>query len=558
MKKNDLIEILITDNGSNGEGIGRIDTGTMKGMAVFVNNTVAGDQIIVRLIKVKKTYAYGRLEKIVVPSPHRVEPECEIADKCGGCQLQHMSYEHQMEFKQKKVVDCLVRIGGVDLEGKIEPIIGMDSPYYYRNKAQFPVGRDKDGRIAIGFYASRTHSIINTEACHIQHPINTPIIKCVREFLEEYSASISIYDEQSGKGLVRHILTRVGFSTGEVMVCLVVNGEVLPYSDILVERLKAAIGEPEYALKCVALNINKENTNVILGTKIVPIYGREYICDYIGSIKYRISPLSFYQVNPVQTRKLYDKVLEFAGLTGSETVWDIYCGIGTISLFLARSARHVYGVEIVPQAIEDAKKNAAENNIENADFFVGAAEEVLPQKYVENPKMTADVVVVDPPRKGCDARLLDTIIALRPEKVVYVSCDPATLARDVKVLGEGGYDVERVQAVEQFGLTCHVESIVLLSKLNTKQNIEVELEMSELDLTAAESKATYEEIKDYVLKQSGLKVSNLYIAQIKQKCGIIERTNYNQPKTENSRQPKCPLEKEEAIRKALEHFKMIS
>ncbi len=548
-KKNDSIELIIETLGSTGEGIGK-----KEGYPFFVKDTVPGDRIQARILKVKKQYAYARLEKILEPSPDRIEPRCPVARQCGGCQLQHLSYEKQLEYKQNKVADCLARIGGLgeSVRDKMEPILGMAQPWHYRNKAQFPVGYRKaensqhtsDKKLAIGFYAGRTHSIIDTTHCYIQAEVNERIVQIIREFLEEYQ--IPAYEEETGRGLVRHILTRVGFATGEIGICLVINGRSLPYQRELCRRL-AEIG----GVCSISLNVNEQETNVILGEELIPLYGEPYIRDFIGEVQFQISPLSFYQVNPVQTRALYGKALEYAGLTGQEVVWDLYCGIGTISLFLAKKAKTVYGVEIVPEAIADAKRNAKLNGIENVSFIVGAAEDIAPELEPPN------VIVVDPPRKGCDGKLLETILSVRPERVVYVSCDPGTLGRDVKVLTDGGYRLERVRVVDMFGWGYHVESIVLLSKLHTKQNIEVELEMSELDLTAAESKATYEEIKDYVLEHTGLKVSSLYIAQVKQKCGIIERENYNLPKSENSRQPKCPPEKEKAIRDALEYFKMV-
>ena len=543
LKKNEVYTMTIDDLGSEGEGIGKID-----GFTLFVKDAVIGDEIEVKVIKLKKNYGYGRLMKIIKPSEFRTEPVCPNARACGGCQLQHLKYEKQLEYKQNKVENLLSRVGKIT-DYEMAPIIGMETPYFYRNKAQFPVGKNKEGKIVTGFYAGRTHSIIDTEKCYIQHPLNEKLIHLVKLWMEENR--VEPYDEATGKGLVRHILTRIGYVTKQVMVCLVINGDKIPAADDLIKRLTAVDN-----MTSISLNINRAQTNVILGDKVKTLWGQDYIEDYIGDIKYQISPLSFYQVNPVQTKILYGKALEFAGLTGNETVWDMYCGIGTISLFLAQKAKMVYGVEIVPQAIDDARRNAALNHINNAEFFVGKAEEVVPKAYAER-GLRADVVVVDPPRKGCDAALLDCMAQMAPEKIVYVSCDPATLARDLRILEDKGYKTKKVQCVDMFGQGGHVETVCLLSKLNVKHHIEVELHMDELDLTAAESKATYEEIKSYVLEHTGLKVSNLYIAQIKQKCGIIERVNYNLPKSENSRQPKCPPEKEVAIREALEHFRMI-
>jgi 23S rRNA (uracil1939-C5)-methyltransferase len=408
-------------------------------------------------MKAKKSYGYARLLEIINASPYRVDPKCPFAGKCGGCSIQHLDYTKQLEYKQNKVKNCLERIGGFH-NIEMEPIIGMEEPFYYRNKAQFPVGINKEGKITIGFYAGGTHSIIDTSHCYIQAEINEIIMGKVRAFLEEFH--ISIYDENENKGLVRHILTRVGFTTGELMVCIIINGGDLPHKEELIRSLCQI---PK--MTSISININKEKTNVILGDKVVTLWGQPYITDFIGNIKYQISPLSFYQVNPVQTKVLYETALSYADLHGDEVVWDLYCGIGTISLFLAQKAKQVYGVEIVPQAIEDARRNAEINKITNAEFFVGAAEEILPMKYREN-AIRADVIVVDPPRKGCEESLLDTIIQMSPNRIVYVSCDPATLARDLSYLCDGGYQVDKVQVVDQFGHSVHVETVVLLQNKN--------------------------------------------------------------------------------------------
>lgn len=450
-KKNDQIEIKIEDIGADGEGIGKVE-----GYTLFVKDTVMGDLALVHVMKTGKTYGYARLVRLISPSPFRIKPRCPIAAKCGGCQLQHITYQKQLEYKENKVRNCLTRIGGFS-NFTMEPICGMEEPYYYRNKSQFPVGYNKDGSIAIGFYAGRTHSIIDTEHCYIGAEINTDILNMIRRFLKEYR--IEPYQEETHKGLLRHILTRVGYSTEEIMVCLVINGTELPHQEQLVGELRKLPG-----MKSICLNVNKEKTNVILGERVITLWGEPFITDRIGSVSYQISPLSFYQVNPVQTKKLYDIALEYADLHGNETVWDLYCGIGTISLFLAQKAKKVYGVEIIPQAIEDARTNARINGIKNAEFFVGAAEEVLPRAYREE-HIYADVIVVDPPRKGCEQSLLDTILAMAPKKIVYVSCDPATLARDLKYLCEKDYKLERVRAVDQFCHSVHVESVVGLGRI---------------------------------------------------------------------------------------------
>lgn len=450
LKKNDQVEITIEDIGAEGEGIGKYE-----GYTLFVKDTLMGDTALVQVTKTGKSYGYARLVRLISPSQFRTEPRCSIAARCGGCQLQHVDYRKQLEYKEGKVRNCLTRIGGFT-DIPMEPVCGMEEPFYYRNKSQFPVGRDKDGHIVIGFYAGRTHAIINTEHCYIGAKVNSDIIVKIRDYLTKYK--VQPYDEENHQGLLRHVLIRVGYATGEIMVCLIINGTELPLKEELVKELTTIPG-----MKSICLNVNKEKTNVILGSRIIPLWGETYITDRIGEIKYQISPLSFYQVNPVQTKKLYDIALDYAGLTGDEVVWDLYCGIGTISLFLAHNAKQVYGVEIIPQAIEDAKTNAQINGITNAEFYVGAAEEVLPRAYREE-GIHADVIVVDPPRKGCEQSLLDTILAMAPKRVVYVSCDPATLARDLKYLCATDYQIERVRAVDQFAHSVHVETVVMMSK----------------------------------------------------------------------------------------------
>lgn len=492
MKKNDIFELEITDMGTDGEGIGHYD-----GMTFFVKDALIGDVITARATKLKKNYGYARVEEIKTPSTFRVEPQCELHKRCGGCQIQALSYEKQLEFKNNKVRNNLMRIGGfseAELDSKMQPPVGVDNPYRYRNKAQFPVGYDRDGNIVTGFYASRSHNIIPVEDCRLGVPQNKEILDIIKEWMNE--CGITPYDENTHKGLVRHVLIRYGFTSKQIMVCLVINGDSLEAkrragnaADILCERLSKIDG-----MTSISYNINKENTNVILGKKTVCIWGIPYIEDTIHllsypdftpqgtGITYQISPQSFYQVNPKQTEKLYSTALAFAGLTGNENVWDLYCGIGTISLFLSQKAKQVYGVEIVPQAIEDAKNNAKLNGITNAQFFVGKAEEVLPQFY-ENAKKTEkitddtastgctdmlrpDVIVVDPPRKGCDEKCLDTMLAMSPERIVYVSCDSATLARDLKILCEEKYELMKWQAFDQFSHTTHVESICLLERVS--------------------------------------------------------------------------------------------
>ncbi len=454
MNKNEWFQTEITDMTEDGEGIGKID-----GFTVFVKDAVIGDVIEGKLTKVKKSYGYGRLMRVLTPSPDRVETVCPVAAPCGGCQLQALSYAKQLRFKEDRVRGHLQRIGHFG-DIPMEPIIGMEGePLRYRNKAQFPVGRGKDGRIVTGFYAGRTHSIVPVSDCLLGLPVNRRVTDTVIAFMEEYH--IEPYDEETHRGLVRHILVRCGFHTGQNMVCLVINGAGLPHDSELVRRLRAAVP----GLASVSLNINRERTNVILGRELINLYGPGYLEDMIGNIRFRISPLSFFQVNPAQTEKLYAKALEFAGLTGSETVWDLYCGSGTISLFLAQRARQVYGVEVIPEAIENARENARLNGIRNAEFFVGKAEEVLPEKYRESGgRMAADVIVVDPPRKGCDRILLETMAEMGPERIVHVSCDSATLARDLRFLCDRGYEIRRVQPVDMFPMGVHCEVCVKLER----------------------------------------------------------------------------------------------
>ena len=451
MRKDDLITVTIEDLSSEGLGVGHYD-----GMAFFIKDTVIGDVAEAKIMKLKKTYGYARLTRLITPSPDRIKARCPVARQCGGCQIQAMSYPAQLRFKEAKVRNNLIRIGKFE-HPPMEPIISMEEPFRYRNKAQFPVGMSKDGRIIAGFYAGRTHAIIECEDCLLGVEENRVILDLVLEYMKEYH--ISPYEELTGKGLVRHVMIRKGFATGEVMVCLIVNGDSLPHVDALVERLRTIQG-----MASITLNINREQTNVIMGREIKLLWGQPYIEDTIGSVRFRISPLSFYQVNPLQTEKLYNKALEYAGLTGEETVWDLYCGIGTISLFLAQRAKQVYGVEIVPAAIEDAKANAALNGMTNAEFFVGKAEEVLPEKY-EKEGITADVIVVDPPRKGCEESVLATMIQMAPKRIVYVSCDSATLARDLKYLCHHGYELTRCCPTDMFGNSVHVETVCCLYRI---------------------------------------------------------------------------------------------
>ena len=555
MNKNDIVTVEITDIGVSGEGIGHVD-----GYTLFIKDAVIGDVVEAKVMKAKKNYGYARLMKVITPSEYRVEPKCAFARRCGGCQIQEMSYDRQLVFKDQKIRGNLERIGGFtkdQIDTVMQPVVGMEHPFGYRNKAQFPFGTDKEGNPITGFYAGRTHDIIANTDCALGVEQNKEILEIILQYMRENK--IKSYDEKTGKGLIRHALIRYGFKTKEIMVCLVINGKKLPKAERLIEKLIQIEG-----MTSITISPNTRRDNVIMGDSYEILWGQGYITDYIGNVKYQISPLSFYQVNPVQTEKLYGLALEYADLKGDETVWDLYCGIGTISLFLAQKAKQVYGVEIVPQAIDDAKENAKINAIDNAEFFVGKAEEVLPEYYAEYERehngetAHADVIVVDPPRKGCDETLLETIVKMQPEKVVYVSCDSATLARDLKYLCANGYEIRMCRGVDQFPQSVHVETVVLLSKGEVdSKKIRVEFSLEDMDMSEFQDGATYPQIKEYVLEHTGLKVSNLYISQIKRKCGIGVGKNYNLPKSEDSRQPQCPQEKEKAIREAFKYFGMI-
>ncbi len=435
--------------GHEGEGVGRVE-----GFTLFVQGALPGEKVRVKVLKLKKQFGYAKLLEVLEPSADRVEPPCAVYKQCGGCQLQHLSYEGQLVWKRQSVVDSLARIGKLNMDGIIvHPALGMSDPWNYRNKAQVPLGNSEGGLVA-GFYATGSHRIIDMNECLIQHDDTNTIVQEVRRIAARLG--VTAYDEERSSGLLRHVVVRVGFSTGEIMVVLVVNGDKLPHSEELVEGILAAV--PGVASIC--MNVNREKTNVIFGRKTKVLWGDEVIYDSIGDVRFAISARSFYQVNPVQTEVLYGKALEYAELNGVETVIDAYCGIGTISLFLAQQAKRVYGVEIVPEAIEDARKNAELNGISNVEFVVGAAEEVMPRWQEQG--IRSDVVVVDPPRKGCDQALLDAIIAMQPERVVYVSCNPATLARDLRVLEDGGFRTVEVQPVDMFPHTVHVECVILM------------------------------------------------------------------------------------------------
>ena len=562
LQKNDLIMLEITDLTEEGQGVGKKD-----GLVFFVKDSVMGDKVEARILKGKKNYAYAKVEKLLEASPYRITPLCPVAGKCGGCQLQHLSYEKELAWKEDRIAQSLIRIAGLspeEVERKKEGILGGVLTRY-RNKAQYPVqsrkeirsggatsvsdwkvdgkwpgknkieAKEKSSDLSMGFYGFHSHRIIETEDCLINSAENPLILECIKEWAKEYK--ISGYEEETGKGLLRHIFLRKGFSTGEILLCLVLNGKSLPHGKELWEKLEGLSlrveegglqrgedvscgmdaqsqadvyfgknGTVQGRIVGLCVNINEGSGNAILGRETLCLYGKDSIEDKIGELSFSISVPSFYQVNPMQTEKIYGKALEYAALTGEETVWDCYCGIGTISLFLAQKAKQVYGLEIVPEAIENAKKNAEKNNIHNAEFFVGAAEEVLP-KWVEEQKREGkdvgnlvDVVSLDPPRKGCDETCLSAVLELSPKRIVYVSCDPGSLARDIKYLGEGGYKLEKWVGIDNFPRTGHVETVALLSKLDVDKHIDVEIKLDELDLTSAESKASYAQIKEYIRK----------------------------------------------------------
>lgn len=453
LEKNADYTIDITGMGYEGEGVGRIE-----GFPVFVHGAITGERVKVKLVKLNKGYAFGKIVEVINPSDQRREPVCGIYKRCGGCQLQHVSYEEQLNFKTQRVRDCIERIGKLK-DVTIHPAIGMEQPYRYRNKVQLPVG-EKNGEIQIGFFAPRSHDIIDMEVCHIQDEVADKVVRLTREWMKKYNIVPYKADDSQAKssGIVRHIMIRRGFKTGEVMVVVVTNGYNLPNKDEFVELMANNIP----GIKSIIQNINSKNTNVILGLDNVVLWGSDTITDYIGKFRFNISPLSFFQVNPVQTEILYSKALEFAKISGDEVVFDAYCGTGTITLFLSQKAKKVYGVEVIPEAIENAKVNAKENNVGNAEFIVGESEKVIPDLIQKGIK--ADVVVVDPPRKGCEKSLLEAIAHMGPKRIVYVSCDPGTLARDLGILKELGYSTLEIQPVDMFPMTSHVENVVLIER----------------------------------------------------------------------------------------------
>lgn len=543
LAKNQCFEMTCDAFGQDAQGVCRHE-----GMAVFVPGLLPGERALVRIVKPEKRYAFGRVEKLLEKSPSRAEPFCPIYKRCGGCVCQHMTYEASLAFKRQQVQDLLRRVGGLSIE--VPPVWGMAHPFGYRNKGAYPVAQT-DGAPVCGFFAPRSHDLVPLpeNGCAIQGEDSAKATQAVLNWMRENS--VPAYDEQTGRGLVRHIMTR-STTSGELMVVVVVTRADIPKASRLIELLRAAVP----GLCSVCLSVNSRRTNVILGTDIRVLWGKAAMEDTLCGLRFSVSPLSFFQVNPQQTERLYGLALEYAGLTGTETVVDAYCGAGTISLLLAQKAKKVIGIEIVPEAIQNANENAARNGIANAEFHVGATEELLP-KLVEN-GLRPDVIVLDPPRKGCDPAVLQAIIAAAPKRVVYVSCGAPTLARDAKLLAEGGYAAERVQCVDMFCWTGAVETVMSLVQQNPDDIVKVGIDADELSVTKAESKATYGEIQARVKEQTGLNVTPLYIAQVKRKHGIIERECYNKAKSESAKMLICSPDKEKAIEDALRFFGMIA
>ena len=546
LQKNQILTLRIERLSSDGSGVAH----SADGEAVFVPGTAPGDEARVRIVKDCGRYAFGILDELLTPSPDRVPVDCPVAGPCGGCSLRHLDYAAELRAKQESVLDAFRRIGG--LEVPVLDILPSPEVDRYRNKVQFPVGVDKNGAPCIGFYAGRTHRIVPCPDCKLQPGLLNEIGNALCAFFAQQG--IRPYDEQIGKGLVRHIFLRRGAHSGQIMVCLICTRAKLPHA----EQLCTALREQFPAISTILLNVNAKNTNVILGSENHILYGPGYIEDTLCGVPVRLGPLSFYQVNTLAAERLYGVAAQYAQLTPDDTLLDLYCGMGTIGLSMADQCRGLIGVEIVPEAIESAKANAArmgEAVAAKSRFFCADAGQAATQLAAEG--LHPDIVMLDPPRKGCDEATLSAVVRMAPRRVVYVSCNPATAARDAAWLEKNGYHAEKVQPVDLFPRTKHVEAVLLLTKLNVERHIEVDVSMDELDVTAAESKATYNEIREHVWEHHQLRVSNLYIAQVKQKYGIIERENYNKPKSENAKQPKCPKEKEDTIVEALRHFQMI-
>lgn len=539
-KKNASLTLEITGYTAEGMGVAR-----WEGRVVFIPGTILGERWEVQLLKVKTNVAWGRAVRLLDPSPERVELDCPLAGRCGGCQYRHMTYEEELRAKRQRVQDALTRVGGVSLE--LPQVLRAENPLRYRNKVQFPVAQEKRG-LAVGYYRSRSHDVLDVDDCLLQPESVTTLRRTFKGWMERYR--VPAYDEGTCQGLIRHLYVRTN-QAGEALCCVVANGTRLPHAPELVQSLRQAVP----ALAGLVLNTNTKDTNVILGPNYRIIWGRDFLEERLCGMTFRLSVPSFFQINRAQTERLYAQALEFAGLTGRETVLDLYCGIGTISLALAQRAGQVIGAEIVPEAVQDAQANAARNQVDNARFLCGDAGEAAFQLAAEG--VRPQVICVDPPRKGLAPEVPEILASMAPERIVYVSCDPATLARDVKRFGELGYPAVKAQAVDLFPRTAHVETVVLLGRKFEKSREHVYLDYepsAEIDLPGG---ATYSEIKQWIQAEYDLKVSSLYVAQVKQKHGIVERECYNKPKSENAKQPKCPPEKEAAIEAALKHFKMI-
>ena len=541
LKKNDEIYLTVKSCTVQGSGVCDHD-----GMTVFVRGAVTGDRVLAHIIKVKKTYAVGIIKKLVQRSPMRAKNFCPIAEKCGGCCFAHIKYESELEIKAQQVADNFKRLGKLDITPA--PIIPSPSAERYRNKAQYPVG--SDGRFAtIGFYAQMTHRIIDCADCLLQPKEFSEITDIFRNWIRE--KKISVYNEADGSGIIRHIYIRKAVVTGQIMVCIVANSDSIPHAEALIEQLKEIDG-----LASIILNINCDKTNVVLGKECKTLFGSDYITDELCGLKFNLSPLSFYQVNHDGAEILYNKAKEYAALTGSETLVDLYCGTGTIGLTMAKDVKSLIGVEIIPQAIENAKENARLNGIDNAEFICADAAQAASTLLERGVK--PDIVILDPPRKGCDEALIKTVAEMSPERVVYVSCDSATLARDCQRFAALGYRTLATTPVDMFPHTAHVETVALLVRnISTKEHVVIEVRPEELELGSLKTHGTYEEIKSYVLKKHGLKVSTLNISQVKRKCGLDVGEAYNKPKSQNSKVPNCPPEKENAIMDPLKHFNMI-
>ena len=539
LSKNEIYETVITDYTAEGQGIAHIE-----GCAVFIPNAIAGERVRVRIETARKTWAAGKITEILERSPHRCNRECPVAKLCGGCDFWHMDYEEETRLKAERVRTCLNRMAGENLD--TVPILAAPTCHGYRNKAQYPLAQKK-GRAYAGFFRAGTHEVVENDRCRIL-PLETDVVKdLVMDYVNKFH--VSIYDETTHKGLLRHIYVRRGAVSGQILVCLVGNGATLPKVDELLKRLKTLPG-----FTTLVLSVNTKKGNAVLGDQFITLYGPGYIEDTLCGLTFRLSPRSFYQVNHDQAQRLYETAIAQAGITKEDTVLDLYCGVGTITLAMAGAAGKVIGVEVIPQAVEDARDNALRNGIENAEFFCGDAGQAALE--LERQGVRPDVVVVDPPRKGLNADTIEALHRMSPRRIVYVSCDPATLARDVALLKPHGYTLQTVTAADLFPRCAHVETVCLLVLRNPVTHINIDVDVEEM-VQDKRGLATYGQIKEYVLERSGLKVSSLYIAQVKQKCGIIERENYNKPKADDARQPQCPPEKEKAIKEALKHFGMI-